>query len=514
MARANGHSVVLGHAFLFGSGGILVALLGSTGLLNARLSYAALTLLLLSFLWLQVGLIRHRHPQRWLLNPAVVGAFLLFTMAYGVSNVLYFLPPETVRFPGIHPDVSPAMVTQQHLALLGAIMLYLGYWSRLATSWVRPHAVARFQRRYLPASETLQPLSIPILFGVAIVARLFAMSQGIYGFGGDYSAERLAQTSSYSQYIALLGGLGKLALLLAALQYFAPGGVRRGAQWFWVALLIEIFFGLLSGMKSAVVMPMVIAGVAMYLRTGRVPMSWVAIALVGIMVAYAVIEPFRDLRKQQEGALTSVTETTSVLEAAIETDRSTTPATGPGSTLLSVLKRMNFSYIGSLGIEYADARDTLPASSPAFLEDLFLAPLHAVVPRFIWESKPSGGKLGAWYAKEVTGRFHEVSIAMGPFTYLYFAGGYAAVGVFFFFIGVIQRVLWFRLTAWANVPGAVVMLGLLTTVAVVNSSVNSVIISLIREGIMLLVVVNLLFRPHKIKNGPNNLRAYPIGRSL
>lgn len=508
IVRAEGGVLVVIQAIGIGIGGIVVALLESEGLLSTRLSYMALTLMLLFFLWLQVTTIRRRHPQRWLLNPAIVSALMLFTFGYGISNVLFFLPPESIHFLGLVPEVVPAMVTHQHLVLLGAIMLYLGYWSPMASKFVRPQAVARFQRRYLPAAEAIHPLAIPVLIGVSLVARVFALSQGLYGYGGDYSADRLAQTASYSQYLSLLGGLGKLALLLAALRYVAPGQARNGTRWFWLALFIEVFFGFLSGMKSAVGMPLVIAGVAHYLRSGVVPWRWVAMTFVAIVAAYAVIEPFRDLR-HQHGPLTSVSQTTSLLQLAIEADQSARPDNDTGSTLIKILGRQNLSYIGAYGIEYADAHSSLPIGSPAFLQDLLLAPIHAVVPRFIWESKPLGN-LGLWYTQVVLNRNIVSSTAMGPFTYLYFAGGYGAVAIAFFVIGTLQRVIWFRLAPWRSIPGAIIMLVLMGTIAVIPSAVNGVIINLIREGILMLMLVHILFRSSRAVKARNSPRSRSI----
>lgn len=490
------NNAIAEEALLFGCGGLLVAWLQSAELLSIRLSYAALTLLLLYFLWLQVNAIRRRHSQRWLLNPAVVSAVMLFTLGYGVTNVLFFLPPETIRFLGLVPEVDPAMVTHQYLVLLGAVMMYLGYWSPMANDLVRPRAVIRFQRRFLPSSQVIHPFAIPILMGVAFMARLFAMSQGLYGYGGVYSAERVAETAAYSQYLALLGELGKLALVIAALQYFSPSGARLGARWFWAALVIEIFFGFLSGMKSAVAMPIVIAGIALYLRRGVVAWRWIALTFAVIMVAYVVIEPFRVLRHQEGGALTSVDATVSVLQRALEVDLEDSSGSHGGSTFLSVLSRVNYSYIGSHGIEFADEYEALPAGSPAFLEDLLLAPLHAVIPRFIWDSKPLG-TLGRWYNQVVIGNDFVNSVGMGPFAYLYFAGGYLAVAVVFFFLGLLQRVLWFRLTPWQSLSGAVIMLVLLGTVANIDSAVNGTIINLIRDGILVLIVMRLVFRSSK-----------------
>lgn len=490
----SGRNAVLVRAVWTGLLGLMILWLETLAVLNAGLTYTVLTLLLLLHLWREMAWIRRFHPQRWLLNPAVLCAFTTFFMGYGGTNVLFFLPPESLDLLGWVPDVSSAMVKHQYLVLVGAIALYLGYWSPLASHLARPRVVARFQSRFLPRTEMPRPLAIPLLLGIAISARLFAMKQGVYGYGGDYSDENLAVTSSYSQYLSTLGGLGTLALIVAAFRYFTPGSRLSDTQWFWAALLTEVFFGFLSGMKSAVGMPFVIAGTCLYLRTGKIPRNWIAFTLGAIIVAYAVIEPFRMIRNQQGGTLTSVGATVEVLRQA-STDEVRAAQQQPDSTplYLSIAARSNLSYIGSFGIDYADAYQELPPDSPAFLEDLFLAPLHALIPRFIWDSKPLGN-LGLWYNQVVMGMGSFSSTAMGPFAYLYFAGGYLAVAIGFFCIGVLQRTWWFFTSPWESLAGAIVFLPLLSILATIDSAVNGIIITLIREVPLLLILTYLVFR--------------------
>ncbi|RUQ38281.1 MAG: hypothetical protein EKK69_12600, partial [Candidatus Competibacteraceae bacterium] len=204
-------SSALTNAAFFGCSGLCVYLLADADVLNIRLTYAVLTVLLLIYLWLEVTRIRRVQPERWLLNPAVVCALMTFVMGYGMTNVLFFLPPESIEFLGLVPEVLPAMVKHQYLVLLGAIALFFGYWSPMAQRLTRPVAVARFQRRFLPGTDVLKRWALPFLVAVSVAARLFAMRQGLYGYGGDYSAGRLAETSAYSQYLSMAGSLGKLA---------------------------------------------------------------------------------------------------------------------------------------------------------------------------------------------------------------------------------------------------------------------------------------------------------------
>ncbi len=89
---------------------------------------------------------------------------------------------------------------------------------------------------------------------------------------------------------------------------------------------------------------------------------------------------------------------------------------------------------------------------------------------------------------------HFSSTAMGPVTYLYFAGGGVAVFLGFFFMGCVQRILFFLLQPWRSMPGAVVFLGMLGTVSNIDSAFNGIVVSLVRELPIYLAALFLVFR--------------------
>jgi hypothetical protein len=252
-------------------------------------------------------------------------------------------------------------------------------------------------------------------------------------------------------------------------------------------------FGFLSGFKSQVAMPLVIAGVCMYMRRGRLPWRWVILVPVAISAAYAVIEPFRAARYQDkafEG--TSLTYIAKTMKESYTGGDASHSAEEPGTTLL-FLARSNYLQIGSLGIEYADSRP-VPDSAPNFLLDIFLSPIYAVLPRGLFEFKPLSN-LGTWYRIEVMGIIGgHTSIAMGPFTYLYFAGGVIAVALGFFFIGLIQRAVTDVFLVSPKAGAAIPFLIVLPTLAVIDSSYYSILISLVRYLPIALLLQRLIYR--------------------
>ena len=492
-------------AVLVGAIALLLELLNDAGALSQRALFYALTLLVLVYLGFEVRRLRLVHPDRWLLNPVVLCSIFTFVLGYGVTNVLFWLPEEELELVGLVPEVTPAMVTLMWLVLVGAVAMWLGYWSRFAARLGNQVAVHRFKRRFLPHSDALRSLALPGLFVVSLIARLAQIQLGVFGYSSNY--DQLIKFGSVTQYLSLASGLGKLALALAALQFFSRKASPAAMSWFYVLLVVEVLFGFLSGFKSSVVMPFVIVAFCQYLQTGRFSKSLIILVLVGLSVAYVVIEPFRAALNEnatfRDNSLNSIASTMIGVSGITSVD-----TTEQASRLLFIASRFNLSYIGSFGIEYADSHSSLPYGSPDFLGDLFLAPLHAWIPRVIWDTKPLGN-LGLWYNQVVMGMSHFSSTAMGPFTYLYFAGGFTAVFLGFFLIGILQRSLFFLLQPAYSVAGATVFLAMLGSIVLIDSSFNGIIITLCRELPLLLILQFLLFRRSLQGRAFNNIRCKP-----
>lgn len=489
-------------ALLVGAAAMLLALLNALGVLGSRDTFFALTALALVYLGLEVSRLRRVHPDRWLLNPVVLCSFMTFVLGYGVTNILFFLPEKELVLVGLVPEVKPAMVKLMGLVLLGAVAMWLGYWSPFAARLSNRRSVDRFKSRFLPKTNVLRSWALPGLFAAGLIARLVQIRLGVFGYSSTY--DQLIALGSVTQYLAIGSGLGKLALVLAALQFYGRRLSLSVWQWFYGLLAFEVCVGLVSGFKSAVVMPFVIVAFCQYLQTGRFSKSWIILVLVGMAAAYAVIEPFRVARN--ESSAFNGTSLDSIFSTMIGSAGSSVgDPTEQVSTLVSVASRSNLSYVASFGIDFADGRPDFPAGSPDFLGDLFLAPLHAWIPRLIWDSKPLG-TLGLWYNQVVMGMSHFSSTAMGPFVYLYFAGGFVAVLIGFFFLGVVQRSLFFLLQPTFSMAGSIVFLGMLSTVVEINSSFNGIIISLCRELPLLLLVQFLLFRGRLTRSAPSQFR--------
>lgn len=462
------------------------------GSLGEEFTFIVLTLLLLIFLATQVGCLRRLHPQSWVLNPVVLASLMTFVMGYGASNFLFFVPVPVLQLDllGLVQVVTAPMVKHMALALVAALAMWAGYWSPVAASISVWPSVVRFQADFLRRSSQMPALALPAMAAVATGARLLQIQLGVFGYSAT-SYVHLIEAGAYTQYLALGSAVGKGALILSALQYYSDQRNLSARNWLYVLLALEVGWGVLSGFKSAMAMPFVIVLSCQYLASGRTDKRWFMYIVVSLVAAYAVIEPFRAVRNSDSSFTgTSISQIASTMAGARDVDLES--SRDEVSKLLSYASRSNLTRIGSFGVEFADTNH-LYEDDPLFLENILLAPLHAWIPRFIWASKPLGN-IGLWYNQVVMGMSHFSSTAMGPVTYLYFGGGGIAVFLGFFFMGCVQRALFFLLLPWQSIPGACVFLGMLGTISTIDSAFDGILVSLCRDLPIYSIAMFFIFR--------------------
>ena len=471
---------------VFGSG---LAFLSAMDAISQRGLFIAMTILLLVYLLGELARLRRVHPQRWLINPIAMASFLTFGLSFGVSNALFFLPPDTIDAVGLVPDVTPSMVKLMWLVLIGAIAMWLGYWSPMAAK-LSALNMQHKASRWIRETHKPHPLAVPLLSLVALAARLIQVRFGVFGYSSSY--DQLIALGGITQYLSMLGSLGSLALALAALTYFWQPNSARSKAWLITMLVIEVGFGLLSGFKSQVAMPFVIVGVCYYIRNGRIPVFWVGGFLIALIFAYAVIEPFRDAIRiggsgdQRSFIGIATTMTSARRESALDFDDDT-------PTWIRVLARSSLIADGSMGIHYRDSMDELPDGSPEFLTNMLLAPAYAWIPRALWSEKPLGD-LGLWYTRVVLEKNLASATASGPFTYLYFAGGIPAIVVFFALLGIVHRVFFFLLNPVEKPAGALIFFAMLPTITNVPTALDGMLVDIFRTLPLLVLLQFALFR--------------------
>lgn len=469
---------------------LLYALL-AMGLIENSSGLFAYALLLMGYVYAEAKNLWVCERHLFWINPVILATLSTFVMGFGISNILYLLPEDTLAILGIDPYVTLWMNHLMLLVVMGAVAMWAGYGSGLGRALGIKWQRSQLLHKWISTSSLVNKPAIYAFLAISLTMRLWAVKLGIYGYSAYY--DNLISAQNYTQYFSLGASLGQLVLVGMALQCFSSSNsslLDRALLWSLVG--IEVTSGFLSGFKSTVVMPMIIVGVVYYTQRNRFPRWLVPAVLVGIMTAYAVIEPFRIARYEDAGFVeTDLNNIASTMYSAYRDSISINNPETP-SWVLRFLSRSNLTYIGSLGIEYA-ASGELPSESPAFLGDIILAPAHAIIPRFLWESK-SLQNIGLWYSREVMGnRLSISSTGMSPFTYLNFAGGPLAVILIFFVVGALQRALFDGLSH-RDGGGLMILLGLLGTLGTIDSAVNSFFIGIIRNLPILIIAQYILLR--------------------
>jgi hypothetical protein len=454
---------------------------------------AAYSCLLTAYLVVEVLVLRAQGVELLWINPVVLATVLTFGLPYALTNLIFLDS-------GIFPEAPELYWTNKlmFLACLAASAMWAGYRSRTGRRLGQFLQRSRVLRGWLSPSAVVNSYAAVGFVLISLGGRLWMVHLGVYGYSS--SIDRIYEMASYREYLSIMESLGRLALAALALQCFASSNssvFQRAAV--WLVVVYEVAFGLLSGFKSAAVMPFIIVGFVYYSRRSRFPI-WLAPSIAAsILAAYIVIEPFRTARYEN-----SQFDGTSIASIADEMTFDTA-VVGSESYLpyvtLQVLSRMNLAYVGSFGIKHA-SETPRQKDAPRFLENILLSPAHALVPRLLWPSKPLQN-VGAWYNREVLGNDDYSSSGMGPLTYLNYAGGGLAVILGFLLVGVLQRGLFDGLRHHGT-GGLFVFLGLLGTLGVISDTYNSFLVNVFRLLPMLIVAQYVLLHRTRPERATGN----------
>ncbi len=495
-SRSGAH-IVLSMGAVMVTLGLLTAL--QEGLIDEVQAYIGFAVTIVGFNFWQTLMAYEEDGWLVVINPAVAATLLGSLLTFGIGNLVWILPDDIFRLVPGAIDID--YWTNYYLTLwaLASVGLWIGYRSRVAGNVTASVRGSRVLRRWLRQTGSLR-MSVALMFVVlSLLCRLLLIALGSYGYGSGEA--ELEASYAYLQVLVMGADAGKLALVAIALDYFSKSGDRTG-RLLPLAMVVayEVFFGLLSGFKSQVVMPVLVVGIVALVVTRRIPLRLILGAVCMLVFAFSLIEPFRALHTEYAAPIRDVTELAdTVLSArsevgAFEEDRFSFEA-GLAAFLGSRLATGTFA----AGLRYAAENPTLPDDAPRFLRDIFLGPIFAIVPRAIWPEKPQAGH-GVWYGREVLGfgEFSRTSVGMSPITYLNFAGGALAVFGGFMVYGCVQRALFHGFISF-GIGGMVVFLGLWEVIRGADSIYYTFVIGLLRLIPILIVAQYLLYRPRRLQ---------------
>ena len=483
---------------------VYVALLDK--LISNRTGLAFLTIILLVFLFLEIRRVRKLQPARWLFNPTVMSSMLAFGLYWGVTNVLFWFPANKIKLVELSPIITLVENKQMLLVILGAVGIWLGYWSPITEKILVGRFSRKLQRKYFNADSATKFWVIPFLYLITNLSRLIAVWLGVFGYAADY--DRNLEAAAYTQYLSLGDNIGLLTLTIVSLQYYSKLKTGLTKFYFFFVLSLEIFWGVLSGFKSAVMFPFLCILVIQYLRLGYIKKRWLIIIPIIIVMSYSLIEPFR--QEKMSNPAFNGTSVSGLISAVINgqlhrhEEKKMQNKDDPierqkeidAPLALKVMSRVNLTYFGSFGIEFADTVAVFPPGSPDLAENALQAPIGALIPRFIWSGKVIQN-LGIWYTQVVMGHPEVVSsTAMGVITNLYFVGGWLAVFIGMYLMGILQRLLFFMVKPWVSAAGALTYIGLMTKFVLIAEIESQTVIAYVFRILPLLIIIQGFIYKH------------------
>lgn len=453
------------------------------------------------FIFLLYNLIQYKknNQDNWLLNPAILASLLTFILGFCFTNYVYFIPgfdAEREMYKQLGAVHLIYLNKAMNMVIISAIAMWIGYKTDLGVKLYSlitsfPVNLKKFTRPYFTPNMKLVYFIIVLSYTV----RVLSIYLGVFG----YAQTEETREGSMGLYFILssISSLSSLALMMVAYAHYSSSNRKKYKTLFYILLTLEVISGIISGMKSGVLMPLILSFIIYYLVNHRLHKGLLIALPVFIIIAYVIIEPFRILKTYSPNFKSTPANIINTMIEAYTLSIKMDVVPGSEEVFQSFISRNSYLLAAARSIQYAD-HPGLKAEDPDFLKKLYTIPLQAFIPRLIWKSKPIEDQ-SSWYSVVVWGSTPTNSVAMTPMGFLYFAGGYTFVVLGFFIIGIMQKTLWqFFLAGGGQL---LIFLGLLSTVALIDSAYNGIIVTwLIYLPIFVILQMIILKKPGKNLN--------------
>lgn len=351
-----------------------------------------------------------KHPF-FTLPPAIFSLYMFVNIFF--SGVTYFLLnlEETTQF--IVGDES--VVRGSFYTLVATQMLWIFFYSIPET------------RLKMPSNTGIRRPSLFLLYALAAISLLafvLGVQLSLYGYAAD------SDELGYLYYIRFAVTLGWLAIILMVIHYYKFPEKRIQL---YVLLAISFLTGILSGSKSMAAMPFLFVIVALYFTGTKIRAKYLAAIAISIILAYTIIEPFR-AHFDTEGDTYTTRDVSGLGELFSDAFKS---GGNDANYLAAFAERMSYVTPLAKTIEYADDWDYYHSEE---WDNLPLSPLHGIIPRLVWESKPLAN-FGAWASVHIFGLTETTHTGITPQGYAYLVYRLPGILIFFALYGVMQKLL-------------------------------------------------------------------------
>ncbi len=463
----------------------------SAFLLQGALLYLVKIILLNGYLFYEIKEFRKINPTNWFLSPVVLASLFTFALSFGVTNIVYFIPNSISHkyiYNILGPEPFPYLNKAMDYIFVAAFFMWFGYMMKLGDKLFNLLTHNSFIRKsFFTRTDKLNINIVWFLLIISIASRIVQIQLGLYGYAGD--PESREQYGAVWNILYLIGVLGNLILIVSSTNFFIKGNRRF---LFLVSFVTELGFGLLSGMKSEIMLPFFIIGFTYYIAKKRFNKIIITFAFVSILIAYIIVEPFRILRMSDKRFSSDPITIVNTIVDSYEINKRAKLVDEQSFDviLLQFLSRLEYTLTAARAIQYKD-QVGLDTRAQDFRERLLTIPLQAYIPRAIWNDKPLEDS-GRWYSVYVWGSTETSSVAYSPIGFAYFAGGIIPLIIIFTLIGMLQKTL-FNFLKLGN-GGMIIYFGLLLSVVLIDSKVNTIFVAWLRNLPFLYIIQSLLYK--------------------
>lgn len=279
------------------------------------------------------------------------------------------------------------MGSPDHVWLLGleASSKYLELGVASATAFWVGHLLSKkqaklFARKLVVPALRLDEHRIDNMCSIfSYAGAVVSLGASIFGRYGYFIEKRYLENPSL--FMTLLEYFLDIAILLSFVVFISTyrrAGSLQTRHYFLIA--IWILAGILAGFKGQVVYPIVLVFIAAWI-TKRVSVFHYGAILLFVFVAYAIVEPMREIAQESSFAVDAGDAFLDVIDTNFIEAENASDVAG------AFMNRLDYS---------ADAVRVLQADGYGYLEDYKnkvreqyeLLPLLTFVPRFVWPEKP------------------------------------------------------------------------------------------------------------------------------
>jgi len=409
---------------------------------------------------------------------------------FGLMPLALYADPSLLN-PFFHGDYQPIRV-----ALLYFICGMLAYWAGCNLVPARGEDLIRQDlshcrhTRDIEGRVNLAFVFLVYLFALGVRAYevyTTGMNRGLAAFGARN--ENVAEI----QFFSVADAVGIWCFIVVTIERFAHPSKRFLRGVFGAAFVIECFFGLVTGMKSAFLMPFFLAAMIYALIKKRINKTRFIAPFVLLVAIYPLSNTYRTLGWGGRGF-----STVQKWGAAVEYSREKTLGASEWFTngWNSSVERLSLLPNMALAMNLGYRAEQLGGD-----EHWWMLPFYPFVPRFIWTSKPILNK-GQRFSI-ATGSTASTSQAITIPGDLYLEFGFLGLAIGMFLSGMLGQWLTNMIGGPLRKDSLVIYAGVFWSVAFLEDGVFDFVTGLLRNFFLVWVFVKVIYVPqHRTQISP------------